>query len=465
MGHLPPQAISPPDSERRSLKHRHNNASPFRSRTSRAVSILTLLFFSACPTLLFAQLQNQPSQPSSGSPENLKGDSIEELKRKVEQIEKQYKKELSELQERLGSVEKRQSTFADELGQNVKLGGYGLVSFENYKDRKTTYDGKMELLISGQFHDRIRYYTEIDLGVPHGTAEVEQGYVDLLLTQSFNFRAGVLLTPFGKFNLDHFDPRQDLTDRPVVARRITPTTWSDLGVGAFGMVPLGDTVKATYDIQVINGLTDRFTAVSQGTLGSSTGGVVAQDIGLRDARTGLRTDNNGNKAVVGRGTLKFLDQYEIGVSGYRGAYKETSNDQIVGTSLDAEFRPRGIPFWEDFVFKAEYARFDIEGSSAPSSLWGYYAQLNYRFWPAFLNQTVLGRHFSSPALTLVGRYGYARINTAAASEGKLTETTTVIGLNYRPVQDYVIKVEYQFNSGQLERKSLDGFLASVSWLF
>ena len=447
--------------------HRRNHASPLRGHLSisRTVTILALLFWGACPTFLFAQLQNQPPQPSNQSPENRKEDPLEELKRKVEQIEKQYKKELSDLQEHLGLMEKRQSTLADELSQNVKLGGYGLVAFEDYKDRKTTYDGKMELLISGQFHNRIRFYNEIDLGVPHGTAELEQGYVDLLLAQPFNVRAGVLLTPFGKFNLDHFDPRQDLTDRPVVARRITPTTWSDLGVGAFGLVPLGDTVKATYEIQVINGLTDRFTAMAQGTPGSSTSGIVSPDVGLRDARTKLRTDNNGDKAVVGRGTIKILDQYEIGVSGYRGAYKWNSNDQIVGTSLDAEFRPRGIPFWEDFVFKAEYARFDIEGSSAPSSLWGYYAQLNYRFWPAFLNQTVMGRHFSSPALTLVGRYGYARINTTAASEGKLTENSTVIGLNYRPVPDYVIKVEYQFNSGQLERKSLDGFLASVSWLF
>jgi hypothetical protein len=446
--------------------HRLHNASPLRRHTSRAIAILALLFWGVCPTFLFAQVQNQPSQSSNQPSEDRKEDSVEQLKRKVEQIQKQYQKDLSELQERLGSVEKRQSSLSDEIAQHVKLGGYGLVVFEDFRDRKTTYAGKMELLISGQFHDRIRFYSEIDLGVPHGTSEVEQGYVDLLLTQAFNFRAGVLLTPFGKFNLDHFDPRQDLTDRPVVARRITPTTWSDLGVGAFGLVPLGDAVKATYEIQVINGLTDKFTAASQGgTLGSSTGGVVAQDIGLRDARTGLRTDNNGNKAVVGRGTLKFLDQYEVGFSGYRGAYKETSNDQIVGTSLDAEFRPRGVPFWEDFVFKAEYARFDIENSSAPSSLWGYYAQLNYRFWPAFLNSTVMGRHFSNPALTLVGRYGYARINTTAVSDGKLTENTTVIGLNYRPVQDYVIKVEYQFNSGQLERKSMDGFLASVSWLF
>jgi hypothetical protein len=435
--------------------HQPHNVSPLRRHTSSVIVILALLFWGACPSFLFAQVLNQPSQSSNPSPEDRKEDSIEQLKQKVEQIHKQYQKELSDLNERLGLVEKQQSTLSDDLGQNIKVGGYGVVSLENFRDRKTTYGGEFELLISGQFHDRIRFYNEIDMGLPGGTALVEQGYVDLLLTQAFNLRAGVLLTPFGKFNLDHFDPRQELTDRPVVSSRITPTIWSDLGVGAFGLVSLGDDLKATYEIQVINGLTDKFTAES-GT---------APDVGLRDARTELRTDNNGNKAVVGRGTLKFLNQYEVGVSGYRGAYKATSNDAITGTALDFEFKPRGIAFWEDLEFKGEYARFNIEGSSAPSSMWGYYAQINYRFWPSSLNSTVLGRHFSNPTFMLVGRYGYARINTAAATDGELTEHTTVIGLNYRPVKDYVIKAEYQFNSGQLERKSSDGFLASVSWLF
>lgn len=434
--------------------HQSSGASPLRVHTSRAIVMLALVFWGVCPTFIFAQASNEPSQSSNQPPDGRKEDTVEQLKRKMDQIDKQYQKELSELQERLGLVEKRQSTLSDEIGQHVKLGGYGLVTFEDFRDRKTTFDGKLELLISGQFHDRIRFYNEIELGVPGGTALVEQGYVDLLLTQSFNLRAGVLLIPFGKFNLDHFDPRRDLTDRPVVARRITPSTWSDLGVGAFGLVPLGDDLKATYEIQVINGLTDKFTAQS-GT---------APDTGLRDARTQLQTDNNGNKAVVGRGTLKFFDQYEIGVSGYRGAYKANSSDAITGTALDAEFKPRGVAFWEDFEFKGEYARFNIEGSSAPSSMWGYYAQVNYHFWPSILNSTVLGRHFNSPTFTLVGRYGYARINTIAGT-GSLTENTSVIGLNYRPVEDYVIKAEYQFNSGQLERKSSDGFLASVSWIF
>lgn len=423
------------------------------TRTSPAMVLLVLTLCAVFPSSLHAQASN----PSSA---NRSEDQIEQLKSTLQQIENRHQKELSDLQERLGVMEKRQNTLSDELVQNIKVGAYGVVAFEDFRDRKTTFDGKLELLISGQFHDRIRFYNEIDLGVPGGNALAEQAYVDLLLTQAFNLRTGVLLIPFGKFNLDHFDPRRDLTDRPVVARRITPSTWSDLGVGAFGLIPLGDNLKATYEIQVINGLTDAFTATAQ----SSTGGRVSPEVGLRDARTQLRTDNNGNKAVVGRGTLKLFDQYEIGVSGYRGAYKANSSDAITGTALDAEFKPRGVAFWEDFEFKGEYARFTIEGSSAPSSLWGYYAQVNYHFWPSILNSTVLGRNFNHPTFTLVGRYGYAKINTAAGT-GNLTESTTVIGLNYRPVEDYVIKAEYQFNSGQLERKSSDGFLASVAWIF
>lgn len=427
--------------------HQSSSALTPRTRTSPAIALLGLTLCAVFPSSLYAQASTHPFK-------NQNENQVEELKQKLREIEDQHQKELTEIRERLGLVEKRQSTLSDELAQHIKVGAYGVVSFEDFRDRKTTFDGKLELLISGQFHDRIRFYNEIELGVPGGTALVEQGYVDLLLTQLFNLRAGVLLIPFGKFNLDHFDPRRDLTDRPVVARRITPTTWSDLGVGAFGLVSLTENLKATYEIQVINGLTDKFTA-SAGT---------APDVGLRDARTSLKTDNNGDKAVVGRGTLKLFDQYEIGVSGYRGAYKASSNDVITGTALDAEFKPRGVTFWEDFEFKGEYARFNIEGSSAPSSMWGYYAQINYHFWPSMLNSTVLGRNFSSPTFTLVGRYGYARINTVAGT-GNLTEHTTVVGLNYRPVEDYVIKAEYQFNSGQLERKSSDGFLASVAWIF
>lgn len=424
--------------------HRHAE----RETAVRHLLALAALLCLLVPSLLFAQTTNQPSGAD-------KENTVEKLKEQLQQIEEQHRKEIADLKDRLGMVEQRQSSLSDELVQNIRVGAYGAVAFESFSDRRTSHDGNFEVLISGHFHDRIRVYTEIDLGLPHGTADAEQAYVDLLLTQPFNVRAGVLLIPFGKFNLDHFDPRRDLTRPPSVARLVTPTTWSDLGFGAFGFVPISENVKATYEIQVINGLTDRFLA-SPGHL---------PDPGLQSARSGLRQDNNGDKAVVGRGTMKFFDQYEVGFSGYRGAYKPGSDDLITGIAFDAEFKPRNVKILEHFQLRSEFARFDLQGSTTPSSLWGYYMQLTYRFWPSVLNSTILGRHFNNPTLALVGLYGRTKMNTTASPTGSLTGEQIIVGFNYRPVEDYVLKIEYQFNNGQFNQFPSDGFLTSIAWIF
>ena len=412
------------------------------------IALMVLLSSMLLPSAPFAQTVN----PSAGGH---KEESLEKLKEQLQHVEEQHQRELADLKDRLAVIEKQQSSLSDELVQNIRVGAYGAVAFESFRDRRTTHDGNFEVLLSGNFHDRIRIYTELDLGLPNGTAEAEQAYVDLLLAQAFNVRAGVLLIPFGKFNLDHFDPRRDLTRPPSVARLVTPTNWADLGFSVFGLLPISENVKATYEVQVINGLTDGFTAVSASS----------PDGGLRNARTGLRTDNNGDKAVVGRGTLKFFDQYEIGFSGYRGAYKPGSNDLITGMAFDAEFRPRNVTLLENFVLRGEFARFDIQGSTTPSSLWGYYLQLTYRFWPSALNSTVLGRHFNNPTFALVGLYGRTKINTAASPTGSQTGEQMIIGFNYRPVEDYVFKMEYQFNNGQFNQTPSDGFLTSIAWIF
>ncbi|NWF72728.1 MAG: hypothetical protein HXY51_06735 [Nitrospirae bacterium] len=414
---------------------------------SRAIAVCALLLCLLIPSTLLAQ---PPTKPT----ETPKEDSFEQLKSSLRQIEEQHRRELFELKERLGLVEKQQSALSDELTQRIKVGAYGAVWYQDFKGRHSTNDGNLELLLSGHFHDRIRVYSEIDLGLPTGTAMAEQAYVDFLLTQPFNLRAGVLLIPFGKFNLDHFDPRRDLTRPPAVATVVIPTTWGDLGFGSFGLLPFSDNVKATYDIQVINGLTDQFA--NPGT---------PPNTGLQNGRTNLNTDNNGNKALVGRGTFKFFDQYEIGFSGYRGAYKPSGSDMITGMALDGEFRPRNVNILEHFVLRGEFARFNIEGSTAPSSLWGYYAQLTYRFWFSSLNSTILGRHFNNPTFALVGLIGHTKTNTTASPTGSLSGDQYIVGFNYRPVEDYVIKVEYQFNHGQNQQNPSDGFLTSVAWIF
>lgn len=417
-------------------------------RLSYGTALRILLAWLVLPSTLFAQTSNQPAGVHTEG-------SVEQLKERLQHIEEQHQRELTDLKNRLRLVEQQENSLSDEFAQRVRIGAYGAVAFESFRDRRTNYSGNFELLLSAHLHDRIRAYAELDLGARGEGVGAEQAYVDLLLTQAFNVRAGVLLIPFGKFNLDHFDPRRDLTRPPNMARLVTPTNWSDLGLSVFGILPISENVKATYEIQAVNGLTDRFIA----TPGNSP------DVGLRSARSELRPDNNGDKAIVGRGTLKFFDQYEVGLSGYRGDYKTGSQDLITGIAFDTEFRPRSIPILEHFVLRSEFARFDIQGTTTPSSLWGYYMQLTYRFWPSALNSTVLGRHFNNPTFALVGLYGRTKINTTASPTGSQTGEQYIIGFNYRPVEDYVFKMEYHFNSGQFNQFPSDGFLSSIAWIF
>lgn len=363
--------------------------------------------------------------------------------------DQQQTEDIQTLKDRVAFLEEQQSSILDEIAQKVVLGGYGAVELESFGGTRSTFEGKLELLISGQLHDRIRFYNEIDLGIPSGTAQAEQAYVDLLIAKWVNLRGGVVLVPFGKFNLDHFDPRRDLTDRPLVASHIVPTTWGDLGMSLFGLIPISPDLKATYEIAVINGLTNVISPTSGG---------------LPSARSLLGKDNNGDKAVVGRGTLKLADQYEIGFSGYTGASSPSSGNRITGYDIDLEFKPRGIPTLEDFEFKGEYAHFQIQGNSAPSGLYGFYGQINYHFWPTLLNETFLGQSFNTPTFTAIVRFDHAQIDTTAGS-GVLTQDRYTVGLNYRPVEEYVIKAEYQVNDGGIGRKNWEGFLASIAWLF
>ena len=421
-----------------SLNHRSHMECPSPSRFtrnphSRLWLCVTVLGIMLCPSWGFGA--QEQSSDAAGSQMTKKEDV--------------YEQDIQTLKERVEVLENQQNSILDDISQQVILGGYGAVEFETFAGAKTSFEGKLEVLIAGQIHDRIRFYNEIDLGIPEGEVHAEQAYVDLLIAKWINLRGGVVLVPFGKFNLDHFDPRRDLTDRPLVARQIVPTTWGDLGASLFGFVPWSSNIVSTYEVAVINGLTDQF---------SPTNG------GLQDARSPLTRDNNGQKAVVGRATVKLADQYEIGVSGYRGASSPRNGKTITGFDVDLELKPRGVPFWEDFEFKGEFAHFDIQGSRTPSRLYGYYVQLNYHFWPRFLDQTFLGEPYTHPTFTLVGRYDHARITTKAGS-GNLTEDRFTAGLNYRPIENYVLKTEYQINNGGIERKSWNGFIASIAWLF
>ena len=106
--------------------------------------------------------------------------------------------------------------------------------------------------------EHVKFASEIEIehGI-RGAGEIEISlefaHIDYLVNEPFNIRAGILLIPIGKFNLLHDSPLNDLTDRPLVAQFVIPSTMSETGAGFYGTFYPGRTSKLDYELYFTTG--------------------------------------------------------------------------------------------------------------------------------------------------------------------------------------------------------------------
>ncbi|HSC56318.1 MAG TPA: hypothetical protein VLC51_03905 [Nitrospira sp.] len=314
-----------------------------------------------------------------------------------------------------------------------------------------------------------------ELEIEHGIREtsnnelefgLEFAHIDYLVNEPFNLRAGILLLPIGKFNLLHDSPLNDLTDRPLVSQFIIPSTVSETGAGFYGTVYPGRTSKLDYELYV-----------TTGPCGYDKSGtpLVNETDGTRGARQrkcsasdGL--DLNNGKAVVGRVAYSPMLGVEVAGSGYygnsapNGNYNPLSITAIDWTLQRGPFEVIGEAAWA-------YARGNsraiqtntIGGGVAPGSLLtgiggnsgigippqrmnGFYIQGNYHFMPEFLTKLSPKRFGEGSTFTAVIRYDKVNTNqddsNGTGGWGNMEQIS--FGLNYRPIEDAVFKISYQY---------------------
>ncbi|OGX25423.1 MAG: hypothetical protein A3J51_04360 [Omnitrophica WOR_2 bacterium RIFCSPHIGHO2_02_FULL_45_21] len=439
-------------------------------------------------------------------------DELGDLKQQMQALRQDYETQIQKLEQRIEQLAKKQETTkediekrieekamsAEYLGRyegpfgkgglliknpsgfgNVSVGGYADIEFENFENSNSTFDQARFILNLGAIpHERLLFYSEYEIehGGPHasdvGEAKVEQAWVSYLINDMVNLRGGIVLVPFGKFNLLHDSDIQDLTERPLVARRLAAATWMEAGFGAFGEFNIGESLglKAlpdaylNYEGYIINGLDEDIS-----------------DAGMRNAKGAIEADENNNKALAGRLGLGLNRNLELGLSAYYGKFGRAASatrngaDDLSGLGADVNFKRGPFELVGDFAYWsfADGALVDHDNDnaagdevSAPKYMRGFYIEPRYHFWPKFLDNTFLGRGFKDPKLTLAGRYDWVDIaDDGDAGIGSNKEKRFSLGLNYRPIESWVFKLEYQWNASEneaLERGDKDGLITSMA---
>ncbi len=325
--------------------------------------------------------------------------------------------------------------FVTRLLGKTALGGYMEAVWKFTRvggvTEEVTFEARrFNLFTFSRISERVRFFAELEF--EHGTEEinVEVAALDFEIHPSLIFRAGVILSPLGKFNLTHDSPLNELTDRPLVSTQIIPTALSEAGMGFYGSFFPSAVSRFTYELYGVNGFNDGIVLAGSGTR-------------IREGRGDVGEDNNPAPSFAGRISYSPVEVFEAGISGHTGPYNRYKVDDFF---VDERRNLTILAFdWEyggeSFDVLGEYAHARI---NIPPSLRGLYArrqqglyvETNVRFGSGMLEFLPLSE------FTAIGRYEFVDFDSEIAGDARQRLS---VGVNFRPTRDTVFKLDYHFD--------------------
>lgn len=373
-------------------------------------------------------------------------------------------------------------------GEKITIGGY--IDME-YFDRDRTQAGvngdrqfqqhRLVPMVNAKVSERISFATELEIeyggsapsgGEVDGDVKVEFAVIDMRLSQTdiLNLRGGVILMPLGLTNPLHDAPIQDFTNRPVADRFVVPSTFFLGGFGVFGSGKPTEESTLDYELYLANGL----RGFDVNANGYPTTIRFNNTSGLRSGRyRGVRDSNNNNATIVGR--LEYSPFLGFNVA-YGGLYGQHSPTNYRGRKLDLDLHAVDAAWrrgpWE-LSGGYNWANIDVDATDTrlsgvlPTRIDGFTAQIAYHFLPEWTKSIPGGFITDASTFTLVARYEGVDMTDGIAGAAPLRGryTVTRVGLNFRPVEETVIKTEYSWQKGDHELDTFNEFALSFATYF
>ena len=290
----------------------------------------------------------------------------------------------------------------------------GYLSFEYIKgqDQSDLVDGSFRnsqfgLIFSDKIAPRIDYAAEFRFK-EESRIELEQAWVGFNLSNSLNFKLGLYIVPFGKYNLINRPHQTMLINAPLIVEKMFPPSWRDMGVQLEGRA--GNIFYSGY---WGNGLFE-----SENLGGSQQ-----------------FEDNNLNKAKGARLGVALSQSLEVAFSYYRGKYDEENERDLILEGIDLIWSSEG------FQILSEYLRGTLQNPEnfSEGKVEGYYIQVSFEssnFRPVASYQRL---KYEDP---FHGQGFSSAVPGAGISEEKKRWT---LGVMYFASENVFLKFEYDFN--------------------
>ena len=359
--------------------------------------------------------------------------------------------------------------------KGVSIGGYGEIHFIHNPDTKpkNTIDAKRLILYFGYaFNEKLKFNSEIEWEhafvegkEESGETAVEFAFLDYNFNKKFGLRGGLVLIPVGLINEYHEPPTFPSVDRPYLERNIIPTTWREIGFGAYGRLE-----NLEYRAYITNGLKPNEEAGEKVEKGQILSGFKQK--GFKAASDQI--------AFTGRLDYTFPYNFKVGGSTFIGGVQDSEGKKLGTLTLLSPHIWWQYSGW-DVRFVGVYGNVSgadkisqaistnpactILGSTTdcttfPKKFYGFYTQVAYDIFRF--------TKISDQELYLFGIY--ENYNThASVPEGYVKPEGNKVqvynfGFSYKPHPLIALKADYvRYSPDNVKKQNIYRF--AIGWMF
>ncbi len=339
------------------------------------------------------------------------------------------------------------------LNSGLSIGGYGEIKYTNYAKEEEDGDDNVEDSVADTLRNVIylgykynkNWVLNVEIEIEHvDEVFTEFLYLDYLKSDALNYRAGLALIPMGLTNELHEPIYFNSVNRPEVEKYLLPTTWRELGFGAFGKFD-----KISYKAFLFNGPNANGIGQSSGIRG-----------GRKKGGAGGKTNASTFVAVV-RADYELNSNSSFGVSYLTGEasstkdydYDTAQNTDLIDMEisiLDVHAMVKQGDLYGKFLYtnvkndnaKTWNEQVDVtsgDGNIIANEMEGFYVELGYDF------ECIKGA-LVTPFVRFE-KYDLNKVvdeDTFGSKNQSADRTNTTIGVAYKPIEQIVFKTDYTY---------------------